>query len=193
MIRAVFAGERDLERAAERLASRLPAPLGGLARLAYNYHWSWQAGGAALFRDIDPDRWARVAGNPVRLLEEAGPDLRRAASPPTARSLERVARRSGGARRGPRAPAGRGAADARAPGAFFCAEFGVARLAADLLGRPRRARRRPPQAGLRRRAAARRRRAALPPGLLPPARRRRRPPARVLGRTPTPSGCRPRS
>ena len=58
----------------------------------------------------------------------------------------------------------------------------AARLAADLLRRPRRAGRRHPQGGLRPRAAARGRRPALPPGLLPPAHRRLGLAARVLGR-----------
>ena len=166
------------------LPSRLPAPLGGLARLAYNYHWSWQAGGAALFARHRPRRAGRASrGNPVRLLEEAAPELRRGARPPT-RAFARA--RSRGARSALDAdlarPPAAGAADARASRRLLLRRVRRARLAADLLRRPRRARRRLPQAGLRRRAAARRRRPALPPGLLPPARRRRRPPARVLDR-----------
>ncbi len=42
-------GGRDLQRAAAELAARLPDPLGPLARIAYNYAWSWQAGGHELF------------------------------------------------------------------------------------------------------------------------------------------------
>ena len=53
-------------------------------------------------------------------------------------------------------------------------EFGIARAAADLLGRPRRPRRRPPQGGGRARRPARRRRPALPRRLLPAGRRRGR-------------------
>src|SRR5918912_2683671 len=65
------AARRDLERAADALASRLPEPLGVFARLAYNYRWSWTPDGPDVFRAIDPERWERCAENPVRLLEEA--------------------------------------------------------------------------------------------------------------------------
>src|SRR3954449_12859531 len=73
MLAHVQAGSRDLERAAEALATRLPEPLSVLARLAYNYRWSWDPDGPDVFRDIDPERWERVAENPVKLLQEANP------------------------------------------------------------------------------------------------------------------------
>src|ERR1044071_7084366 len=71
MLAHVQAGSRDLERAAEALATRLPEQLGVFARLAYNYRWSWDPDGPDVFRDIDPDRWERVAENSVKLLQEA--------------------------------------------------------------------------------------------------------------------------
>src|SRR4051794_6405930 len=71
MLAHVQAGSRDLERAAEALATRLPESLGVLARIAYNYRWAWDPDGPDLFRSIDPDRWERVAENPVKFLEEA--------------------------------------------------------------------------------------------------------------------------
>src|SRR3954468_23989989 len=71
MLRDVQAGRPARERAAEALATRLPEPLGVLARLAYNYRWSWDKDGPDVFRDIDPDRWQRVQENPVKLLQEA--------------------------------------------------------------------------------------------------------------------------
>ena len=43
----------DIERAASELASRLPASLAPLARLAYNYRWSWLRDGHELFSAID--------------------------------------------------------------------------------------------------------------------------------------------
>jgi starch phosphorylase len=64
-------GLADLDRAAAALAARLPEALGVFARIAYNYRWSWLAGGPQLFSAIDPERWALCAGNPVRLLQEA--------------------------------------------------------------------------------------------------------------------------
>src|SRR5947209_7350453 len=64
----------DLARATARLGSRLPPSLRGLARLAYNYRWTWLPDGPELFRSIDPLRFERCAANPVRLLEEANPE-----------------------------------------------------------------------------------------------------------------------
>ena len=75
------AGQDDLARAARNLASRVPEPLGALARLAYDYRWSWMPGGPELFRAVDPHRWRLCGENPVRLLQEASPDaLARAAA-----------------------------------------------------------------------------------------------------------------
>src|SRR4051794_30528705 len=65
------AGRRDLARAQAALAARIPEPLAPLARLAYDYGWSWRPGGPELFETVDPRRWRRCAGNPVRLLQEA--------------------------------------------------------------------------------------------------------------------------
>ena len=123
MIRSVFDGRGDLQRAAEGLASRLPAPLGGLARLAYNYRWSWHPDGEALFAGIDPQRWELVGGNPVRLLQEASAEsLLRAASDDA--FLERLARADAALAADLARPAGPGAPPER-PGAFFCAEYAV--------------------------------------------------------------------
>jgi glycogen phosphorylase len=75
------AGVADLERAARALAARLPEPLTVLARLAYNYRWSWMEGGPELFGAVDPQRWELCGGNPVRLLQEASAEgLARAAA-----------------------------------------------------------------------------------------------------------------
>src|SRR3954451_883042 len=67
-------GREELNRAAEALAWRLPDELAVLARLAYNYRWAWEPGGSEVFRRVDPRRWRLVAGNPVRLLQEASAD-----------------------------------------------------------------------------------------------------------------------
>src|ERR1700761_2887519 len=80
MLARVQAGRLDMERAAEALATRLPEPLGVFARLAYNYRWSWTPGGPDVFRAIDPDRWERVAENPIRLLQETSADRLTAAA-----------------------------------------------------------------------------------------------------------------
>jgi starch phosphorylase len=121
----VPAGDRDRHRAAERLASRLPDPLRDFARLAYNYHWSWQAGGDELFEAIDPERWRLVAGNPVRLLEETSPERLAAAA-----AQEELLERLRAACQRLDADLARAAAefdpvDAQHPLAFMCAEFAV--------------------------------------------------------------------
>jgi starch phosphorylase len=119
-----FDGQRDLACAADSLASRLPESLAGLARLAYNYRWSWQSDGDALFRAIDPHRWHRVGGNPVRLLQEASGE-----------ALARAAEDRGFVERVETAVSALVAELAREPPAeasertglraFFCAEFAV--------------------------------------------------------------------
>ena len=116
-------GQRDLQRAAAALSERLPAPLGGLARLAYNYRWSWQPDGHELFRHVDPQRWASVGGNPVHLLQDASPAaLHRAAADPAL--LDRVARAEASLADDLRRPAA-SAAGSNGVRAYFCAEFAV--------------------------------------------------------------------
>lgn len=66
----MFAGDHDIERAIVELEIFLPEPLRPLARIAYDYRWSWSADGAAMFEAIDPERWARTGHNPRRLLTE---------------------------------------------------------------------------------------------------------------------------
>src|SRR5829696_7011348 len=120
------AGHDDLTHAAMALAARLPQPLAGLARLAYNYRWSWTPGGPELFSFVDPVRWERCGENPVRLLGETGLEsLARAASDPYL--LERIERVEAAVRADLERPAAAGAATSERPIAYFCAEFGVHR------------------------------------------------------------------
>jgi starch phosphorylase len=80
MLPLVLAGRSDIERAAEALATRLPDSLGVYARIAYNYSWAWDHDGPGTFAAIDPDRWEKVAENPVKLLQEAATDRLAAAA-----------------------------------------------------------------------------------------------------------------
>ncbi|HEX4012158.1 MAG TPA: alpha-glucan family phosphorylase [Solirubrobacteraceae bacterium] len=64
-------GRGDTQCAAGDLAERLPAALAPLARLAFNYRWSWLPGAPELFRSIDEERFELCLQNPVRLLQEA--------------------------------------------------------------------------------------------------------------------------
>jgi glycogen phosphorylase len=116
-------GSADVARAAGELAERLPAGLAPLARLAYNYRWSWLRGGSELFESIDPERFALCGENPVRLLQEASNQaLRRAAGDSVL--LERAAGLEAELNADLDRP-GDPSFDARAPVAFLCAEYGV--------------------------------------------------------------------
>src|SRR5439155_3236198 len=66
-------GSTDLARAARELAVRVPGTLSPLAKLAFNYWWSWASDGPDLFRRIDPERFEATNQNPVRLLREVPP------------------------------------------------------------------------------------------------------------------------
>jgi starch phosphorylase len=70
MATATIDGTRDIACATADLAGRLPDPLAPLARLAFNYRWSWLPGAPELFEALDPDRFALCGQNPVRMLQE---------------------------------------------------------------------------------------------------------------------------
>lgn len=117
-------GRGDLQCAAGDLAERLPSALARLARLAFNYRWSWTPGGHELFAAVDPERFELCQRNPVRLLQESPARiLRRAAADADllarADALER--RVSADLER----PAIEGPFDERRPVAFLCSEYGV--------------------------------------------------------------------
>ncbi len=117
-------GRLDLSRAAGELAERLPNELAPLARLAYNYRWSWLPGGHELFRRVDAERFELCLHNPVRLLQESSISvLRRAARSrellEQARSLEALVLSDLH-----RSPGGE-TIDPVRPVAFLCAEYGV--------------------------------------------------------------------
>ncbi len=116
-------GREDMRRAAEELAERLPDALAPLARLAYNYRWSWLPGGPELFASVDPDRFALTNQNPVRLLQEASAGaLRRAAA--NRELLERAAAIEAQVKADLDRPPYPSIDPAR-PVAFLCAEYGL--------------------------------------------------------------------
>lgn len=113
-------GAKDVTRAADTLAARIPGPLAPLARLAFNYRWAWEPGGADVFRAVEPARFDRLRGNPVRLLREAPVDrLERAAGD------RRLVERAEALEQRLRADLDGAAEASEPPVAFFCAEFGV--------------------------------------------------------------------
>ena len=117
-------GAEDIVRAASALTSRLPWPLGVLARLAYNYRWTWLPDGPDVFRAVDPDRWRACERNPVRLLQETSAEalLRAAADDALVARAEQLERAllEDLAR-----PAATDVVAEEHPVAFFCAEHGV--------------------------------------------------------------------
>jgi starch phosphorylase len=121
-----YDGHADLARAAADLAERLPESLAPLARLAFNYRWSWLPGGPELFAAVDGERFAMCAQNPVRLLQESSARvLRRAAEDEAlvARGRELEARVAADLERPPAQPDG--PVTAERPVAYLSAEYGV--------------------------------------------------------------------
>ncbi len=118
------AGDHDVAAAVAVLAARLPEPLKPLARLAYNYRWSWAPDGAATFEAVDPERWARVSANPVRLLAEV-PASRLARLASDRDLARRVAELAAIVDADLGRPSGPGFTSPEHPVAFLCAEFGV--------------------------------------------------------------------
>jgi starch phosphorylase len=116
-------GREDVRRAAQELADRLPDPLAPLARIAFNYRWSWLPGGPELFAAVDAERFAIAGQNPVRLLQEASATtLRRAATDNAL--LERMAAIEAQIKADLDRPAYPSIDPAR-PVAFLCAEYGI--------------------------------------------------------------------
>jgi starch phosphorylase len=124
MMLTVGVGGDDIERAASALASRLPWPLGVLARLAYNYRWAWLPDGPEVFRAVDPGRWRECGGNPVRLLQETSAEaLLRAAG--DASLVARAEQIEHAVRDDLARPFKADVVAEDRPVAFFCAEYGV--------------------------------------------------------------------
>src|SRR5437764_6914463 len=116
-------GREDVRRAAEDLAERLPDALAPLARLAYNYRWSWLPGGPEVFSALDPERFTLACQNPVRLLQEvSNATLRRAAA--DGALVERIAAVEAQVKADLERPPYPSIDPAR-PVAFLCAEYGV--------------------------------------------------------------------
>ena len=114
-----------MARAAAALAKRLPTPLALLGPLAFNYGWTWDAGGDELFAAVDPSRWPVCGHNPVRLLIEADDDAlgRAAADEALVAAVGDLADRV-------LTPPARAAAlpegiSHRRPVVFVCAEYGI--------------------------------------------------------------------
>src|ERR1043166_7542499 len=72
----------------------LPPTLEPLRELSWNYWWSWASDGSEVFRDLDPNLWARCEQNPRLMLTQIS-DLRLAeiaTDPLFAQRVERLYR-----------------------------------------------------------------------------------------------------
>jgi phosphorylase/glycogen(starch) synthase len=113
----------------------LPAPLGGLERVARNFWWCWDAHAPSLFEDLDPALWAACRRNPVALLQQVDPAVlqRRSADRAYLRRLAATLARFEAAMSEDRADllvgtdaSGKGPLFTSArPVAYFSAEFGI--------------------------------------------------------------------
>jgi starch phosphorylase len=117
-------GRRDLERSVATLGERLPEALLPLARIAYNYRWTWLPGGAGVLRDADPHLWRRSSCNPRLLLEGMPPQRLRelVADADYVGRVRQVADAIDADLRRP--PAACGIEPSR-PVAYLCSEFGA--------------------------------------------------------------------
>ena len=133
-------GSRDLYRAIDRLARRLPEALQPLASIAYDYSWSWTPGGHELFRALGAYRFTLANENPVRFLRDLSePVLLNAATDEEfLEGMDMVAA----------AMAERSRSGRRRPHRLPLRRVRHPPLAARLLGRPRHPRRRPAQGGI---------------------------------------------
>ena len=77
--RAFTPGAADLESRITVLADKLTSGLKPLARVAYNFSWSWDPDGTAVFRDINPHRWMLSGENPIHFLNDLWPATQTAA------------------------------------------------------------------------------------------------------------------
>jgi glycogen phosphorylase len=116
-------GSEDLARREAALSDRLVDGLKPLAKVAYNYRWSWHPDGAALFRDISSFRWERSGYNPVRFLNDLWPTTQAVAErdPALVARAESLAEDVAADLERPDRPR----PGISGPIAFLCSEFGV--------------------------------------------------------------------
>jgi glycogen phosphorylase len=108
----------------------LPPTLAPLRELSWNYWWSWASDGSEVFRDLDPNLWARCEQNPRLMLTQIS-DLRLAeiaTDPSFAQRVERLYRHfqayMSESQPWAKLPL-KSHVTRKHPVAYFCAEFGV--------------------------------------------------------------------
>jgi starch phosphorylase len=115
-------GSSEADERATRLAWGLPDELAPLARIAFNYRWSWEPGGPELFQSLDPHAWELNGRNPVRQLEDLSSQAAvSVATPATIEAVHRLAEKIDSDLERPETRIH----DLDGPVAFVCAEFGI--------------------------------------------------------------------
>lgn len=115
-------GSNEADERAIRLAWGLPDELGPLARIAFNYRWSWEPGGPELFQSLDPHAWELNGRNPVRQLEDLSPQAAvTLTTPAMVEAIHRLAEKLDSDLDRPETSI----PGADGPVAFVCAEFGI--------------------------------------------------------------------
>jgi starch phosphorylase len=113
----------DLTVRVEELEAHLVSGLRPLARLAYNYRWSWLGDGADVFAAVDPHRWQLAGQNPVLFLRDLPRQQQRAAEQrdELVSHIRQVAEEVAAELAEPLRPR----AGLDGPVVFLCSEFGV--------------------------------------------------------------------
>ncbi len=109
------------------ISRELPEDLLALEALSWNYYWSWQPEGTALFRELDPSLWDRCEQNP-RLFLTKVKRLRlwqKAADGSYVARLREFKAKFDAYLREPVPQANRSKPAVERPIAYFCAEYGV--------------------------------------------------------------------
>ncbi len=103
----------------------LPENLKSLETIAWNYFWSWETGGADIFRELEPTLWEKCEQNP-RLLLKKIKQLRLWQKSTDFDYVEKVKRFAEKLENYlSQQPISAGRASADNPIAYFCAEYGV--------------------------------------------------------------------
>lgn len=106
-------------------ARELPENLSDLENISWNFFWSWNTGGAELFRELDPALWEKCEQNPRLFLRDIG-ELRLWQKSTDNEYVERIRHFNETQERYlAEQPAPHGRISAEHPAAYFCAEYGV--------------------------------------------------------------------
>ena len=120
------APSRDEKFRADFYYSReIPENLKPLENISWNYFWSWNTGGAELFRELDWALWEKCEQNPRLFLREIE-ELRlwqKSTDPDYLQKLAHFAEVQENYLA--KSPEARGSISAEHPAAYFCAEYGV--------------------------------------------------------------------